>query len=122
MSTPGDQSSVDPGELPGSWHHNMWQFAKGFLPTRADYAGMPRTWRRDLLAGVTVAVVALPLALAFGVASGMGATAGLVTAVIAGAIAGVFGGSNFQVSGPTGAMAVVLVPLVASHGQSALSL
>lgn len=119
MSTPGDQSSVDPGELPGSWHHNMWQFAKGFLPTRADYAGMPRTWRRDLLAGVTVAVVALPLALAFGVASGMGATAGLVTAVIAGAIAGVFGGSNFQVSGPTGAMAVVLVPLVASHGQSA---
>ena len=62
----------------------MWQFAKGFLPTRADYAGMPRTWRRDLLAGVTVAVVALPLALAFGVASGMGATAGLVTAVIAG--------------------------------------
>lgn len=89
------------------------------LPQRSDYAGLRRSWRTDLLAGLTVAIVALPLALAFGVASGMGATAGLVTAVIAGAIAAVFGGSNFQVSGPTGAMTVVLVPVVAHYGQSA---
>lgn len=87
-----------------------------FLPRRSDYAGLERSWPRDLLAGVTVGVVALPLALAFGVASGVGAAPGLVTAVIAGTVAAVFGGSNVQVSGPTGAMTVVLVPLVARDG------
>jgi len=60
--------------------------------------------------------VALPLALAFGVASGLGARAGLVTAVVAGALAAIFGGSNLQVSGPTGAMTVVLVPVIARFG------
>ncbi|MFI8092198.1 SulP family inorganic anion transporter [Streptomyces sp. NPDC086080] len=77
---------------------------------------MRRRPRRDLLAGLTVAVVALPLALGFGVSSGLGAEAGLATAVVAGALAAVFGGSNLQVSGPTGAMTVVLVPIVAQHG------
>ncbi|UOE21793.1 SulP family inorganic anion transporter [Thermobifida halotolerans] len=73
---------------------------------------------RNLLAGLTVAVVALPLALGFGISSGLGAQAGLVTAVVAGALAAFFGGSNLQVSGPTGAMTVVLVPIVAQHGPS----
>lgn len=86
------------------------------LPTRADFDQMRRHPRRDLLAGLTVAVVALPLALGFGVSSGLGAEAGLATAVVAGALAAVFGGSNLQVSGPTGAMTVVLVPIVADHG------
>ncbi|MEV8452576.1 SulP family inorganic anion transporter [Streptomyces sp. NPDC052095] len=72
--------------------------------------------RRDLLAGVTVAIVALPLALGFGVSSGLGAEAGLATAVVAGALAALFGGSHLQVSGPTGAMTVVLVPIVAAYG------
>ncbi|WP_332643507.1 SulP family inorganic anion transporter [Aeromicrobium sp.] len=85
-------------------------------PEPADLAAMRRNPRQDLLAGLTVAVVALPLALAFGVASGLGAQAGLVTAVIAGIVASVFGGSNLQVSGPTGAMTVVLVPVVHAHG------
>ncbi|QIK82470.1 SulP family inorganic anion transporter [Sanguibacter sp. HDW7] len=76
----------------------------------------------DLLAGVTVGVVALPLALAFGVSSGVGPAAGLVTAVVAGIVAAVFGGSRVQVSGPTGAMAVVLAPLVAVHGAGAVPL
>lgn len=58
------------------------------------------------------------MALAFGVASGLGAQAGLATAVIAGIVAAVFGGSNFQVSGPTGAMTVVLVPVVHHYGAS----
>ena len=88
----------------------------GLLPRRADYAGLRRSWRRDLAAGVTVGVVALPLALGFGVASGVGAAPGLVTAVVAGVVAAVFGGSSLQVSGPTGAMTVVLVPMVAEHG------
>jgi SulP family sulfate permease len=60
--------------------------------------------------------VALPLALAFGEASGLGAKAGLVTAIVAGILAAVFGGSNLQVSGPTGAMTVVLLPIVADVG------
>ncbi|MFI0537834.1 SulP family inorganic anion transporter [Streptomyces sp. WSLK1-3] len=88
------------------------------LPTRSDLAETRRDPRRDLLAGLTVAVVALPLALGFGVSSGLGAAAGLATAVIAGALAAVFGGSNLQVSGPTGAMTVVLVPIVGRYGAS----
>ncbi|MFE6868868.1 SulP family inorganic anion transporter [Kitasatospora sp. NPDC057692] len=77
---------------------------------------MGRSPRKDLLAGLTVAIVALPLALGFGISSGAGAEAGLATAVVAGALAAVFGGSNVQVSGPTGAMTVVLVPIVARYG------
>ena len=88
----------------------------GLLPQRSDWTAVRRSPRRDLLAGLTVAVVALPLALAFGVTSGLGAQAGLVTAVIAGAVAAIFGGSNLQVSGPTGAMTVVLVPVVQQFG------
>ena len=94
--------------------------AERTLPRRSDYAGLGSTWRADLLAGVTVAVVALPLALAFGVTSGVGAAAGLVTAIVAGLVAAVFGGSHLQVSGPTGAMAVVLVPIVARFGPEAV--
>ncbi|WP_374199516.1 SulP family inorganic anion transporter [Glycomyces sp. YM15] len=86
------------------------------LPSRGDLVTIRRSPARDLLAGGTVAIVALPLALGFGVASGLGAAAGLATAVVAGAIAAIFGGSNYQVSGPTGAMTVVLVPIVARYG------
>ncbi len=70
------------------------------------------------MAGVTVAVVALPLALAFGVTSGLGAAAGIITAIVAGVVAGALGGSRWQVSGPTGAMTVVLIPVVARFGAS----
>jgi hypothetical protein len=90
------------------------------LPQRGDYAGLSRSWRTDLIAGLTVGVVALPLALAFGITTGLGARAGLITAIIAGVVAAVFGGSNVQVSGPTGAMTVVLVPLVARYGVDAV--
>jgi SulP family sulfate permease len=92
------------------------------LPRRSDYSALPRSWRRDVLAGVTVGVVALPLALAFGISSGVGAAAGLITAVVAGLVAAVFGGSHVQVSGPTGAMAVVLAPIVAQHGLGSIAL
>jgi SulP family sulfate permease len=88
------------------------------LPHRDDLVQMRRAPRRDLLAGLTVAIVALPLALGFGVSSGLGAEAGLATAVVAGALAAVFGGSNLQVSGPTGAMTVVLVPIAGQYGPS----
>lgn len=90
-------------------------------PAREDYRLLPRTWRKDLLAGITVGIVALPLALGFGVSSGLTAEQGLVTAIIAGLLAAVFGGSNVQVSGPTGAMVVVLVPIVATYGAGAIA-
>jgi SulP family sulfate permease len=93
---------------------------RALLPQAADYRAMRRDPKRDLIAGLTVAVVALPLALAFGVASGLGAGAGLVTAVVAGLVAALLGGSNLQVSGPTGAMTVVLLPIVAQFGTSAV--
>ncbi|OBF95908.1 MFS transporter [Mycobacterium sp. 852002-51152_SCH6134967] len=92
------------------------------LPNRRDYTELPRSWRRDILAGITVGVVALPLALAFGISSGVGAAAGLITAVVAGLVAAVFGGSHVQVSGPTGAMAVVLAPIVAHYGLGSIAL
>jgi SulP family sulfate permease len=91
---------------------------RSVLPERAEFSAMGRHPRRDLLAGLTVAIVALPLALGFGISSGMGAAAGLATAVVAGALAAVFGGSRLQVSGPTGAMTVVLVPIMHQHGAS----
>ncbi|WP_099042343.1 SulP family inorganic anion transporter [Mycobacterium neglectum] len=92
------------------------------LPNRRDYTELRSSWRRDVLAGVTVAVVALPLALAFGLSSGVGAAAGLITAVVAGLVAAVFGGSHVQVSGPTGAMAVVLAPVVVQFGLASVAL
>ena len=97
------------------------RYITSLLPSWADYRSIKRTWRGDLLAGVTVGIVALPLALAFGVSSGAGAEAGLITAIVAGLIAAVFGGSNIQVSGPTGAMVVVLGPIVAVHGVGAVA-
>ena len=79
------------------------------MPSRRDYELLRSAWKTDLFAGITVGIVALPLALAFGVSSGVGAEAGLITAVVAGLVAAVMGGSNVQVSGPTGAMVVVLI-------------
>ena len=80
---------------------------------------MPETmkfWVGNLNAGFTVALVALPLAIAFGESSSLGAAAGISTAIFAGLIAAIFGGSRFQVSGPTGAMTVVLIPLALKYG------
>ena len=91
------------------------------LPSRQDYSQAKSVWRHDVMAGVTVGIVALPLALAFGITTGAGARAGLITAIYAGLIAAVFGGSNYQVSGPTGAMTVVLVPIVMKYGVGSLA-
>ena len=84
---------------------------------RREFAGYDRrAATADLLAGLTVGAVSLPLALAFGVASGATAAAGLVTAIIAGIMIGALGGSPFQISGPTGAMSAVLIVVAARHG------
>lgn len=83
---------------------------------------MPSFERVNLISGFTVAVVALPLALGFGITSGAGAQSGLATAIVAGFLAAIFGGSHYQVSGPTGAMTVILIPLIANLGIPALFL
>src|SRR4030095_793156 len=71
---------------------------------------------KDLGAGSTVGVIALPLALGFGIASGGAAGQGLWTAIIAGVLISALGGSRFQIGGPTGAFVPVLAGIVAAHG------
>src|SRR5687768_17363450 len=84
---------------------------------RREFDGYGRAdLQADVLAGLTVAAVALPLALAFGVASGADAAAGLVTAIVAGVLIGGLGGAPYQISGPTGAMSAVLIVVAARHG------
>ncbi len=70
---------------------------------------------KDLMAGLTVTAVALPLALAFGVSSGADAASGLITAIVAGIVISAFSGAYYQISGPTGAMAAILMSLVARY-------
>ncbi|BAJ64921.1 SulP family inorganic anion transporter [Anaerolinea thermophila] len=84
---------------------------------RDEFRGYsPRKFQQDVLAGLTVTAVALPLALAFGVASGASAAAGLVTAILAGIVMGALAGAPYQISGPTGAMSAVLILLVQKYG------
>jgi SulP family sulfate permease len=88
-----------------------------------EHGDFPQTRKEltaDVIAGVTVAIVALPLAIGFGITSGLSATAGIATAIVAGFIAALFGGSRFQVSGPTGAMTVVLIPVISKYGITAI--
>jgi SulP family sulfate permease len=81
-----------------------------------------RSWRRDALAGLTVAIVALPLAMALGIASGASPNQGLVTAVVAGFLISLLGGSRVQVGGPTGAFVVIVAGVIAAHGYAGLVL
>ncbi len=76
----------------------------------------------DLLAGVSVAMVALPLSLAIAIASGADPAKGLVTAIVAGFLISLFGGSRVQIGGPTGAFIVVVYGIIAAHGYDGLVL
>jgi sulfate permease, SulP family len=76
----------------------------------------------DLNAGITVALVALPLAMAFGIASGVTPQAGLYTAIAGGFIVALLGGSRVQVAGPTGAFVVIVAGIVAKHGIDGLAM
>ena len=71
---------------------------------------------KDLMAGITVTAVALPLALAFGMACGATMGAGLVTAIIAGIVMSALAGASYQISGPTGAMSAILLGIVGAQG------
>ncbi len=81
-----------------------------------------RQWAPNVVAGLIVGVVALPLALAFAIASGVRPEQGLYTSIIAGLIVSVFGGSRVQIAGPTGAFIVILAGVVATFGVDGLLL
>src|SRR5439155_4684797 len=70
----------------------------------------------DLIAGVTVGLVALPLAMAFSIASGLTPQAGIYCAIVTGFLISALGGSKTQIGGPTGAFVVVIAGIVAAHG------
>ena len=95
----------------------MCMFSAFFRDLRTEFAGYNADkLLKDVMAGLTVCAVALPLALAFGVSSGASAAAGLVTAILAGVVIALLGGASYQVSGPTGAMSAVLIGIVAQYG------
>src|SRR5215204_3705464 len=70
----------------------------------------------DLVAGITVGIVALPLAMAFGIASGVDPKAGLYTAIVAGFLISALGGSRVQIGGPTGAFVAIVFGVIAQYG------
>ncbi|MBA68809.1 MAG: sulfate permease [Rhizobiales bacterium] len=78
------------------------------------------TFGADLMAGLTVAMVALPLAMAIAIASGAQPGAGIVTSIVAGLVISAFGGSRIQIGGPTGAFIVVVYDVIARHGYDGL--
>ncbi|HVO99597.1 MAG TPA: SulP family inorganic anion transporter [Bryobacteraceae bacterium] len=79
-----------------------------------------KTFLSDLIAGVTVGLVALPLAMAFGIASGVTPQAGIYTAILGGLVVSLLGGSKLQIAGPTGAFVVIVASIIAKHGLSGL--
>ena len=88
------------------------------LDSLRDYSR--RTLLSDLLAGLTVGVVALPLAMAFGMASGVTPQAGIYTAIVGGFLVSMLGGSRIQIGGPTGAFVVIVAGIIAKQGLSGL--
>ncbi|MGA2214026.1 MAG: SulP family inorganic anion transporter, partial [Bryobacteraceae bacterium] len=99
--------------IPEQWLPESVRCLRGY--SRHDFGA-------DLLAGLTVGLVALPLAMAFGIASGVTPQAGLYTAIIAGALISGLGGSRMQIGGPTGAFVVIVAGIVAKFGVAGLAL
>ena len=93
------------------WTPKLFLCLRGY--TRHDFTA-------DLIAGITVGLVALPLAMAFGIASGVKPEAGIYTAIVAGFLISALGGSRVQIGGPTGAFVVIVAGIIARHGLSGL--
>lgn len=96
----------------------MISFKPAFANTIKNYSR--EKFGKDLMAGIIVGIVALPLAIAFGIASGVSPEKGLYTAIIAGFIISLLGGSNVQIGGPTGAFIVIVYGIVQEFGVSGL--
>jgi len=104
------------------WHDARWTAYTPKLITVLGEGYSFERFRRDAVAGLTVAIVALPLAMALGIASGASPDKGLITAVVAGFLISALGGSRAQVGGPTGAFVVVVFNVIAQHGYDGLLL
>src|SRR5574344_1884308 len=76
----------------------------------------------DLMSGVIVGIVALPLAIAFGIASGVSPEKGIITAIVAGFIISVFGGSKVQIGGPTGSFIIIIYGIIQKYGIEGLTI
>ncbi len=104
----------------------MWlaEWVSMFVLLEAKRAGLlgRRHWLPNIVAGLIVGVVALPLAMAFAIASGVKPEQGLYTAIVAGIAVSLFGGSRVQIAGPTGAFIVILAGIVADHGVEGLQI
>ena len=81
-----------------------------------------KTFMSDLLAGVIVGIVALPLAIAFGIASGVTPEKGIITAIVAGFIISLLGGSKVQIGGPTGAFVIIIYGIIQQYGIEGLTI
>jgi SulP family sulfate permease len=97
--------------LPDRWAPKLFKTLKGYTS---------QNFLSDLIAGLTVGLVALPLAMAFGIASGVSPQAGIYTAVVAGFLISALGGSRVQIGGPTGAFVVIVAGIIARFGISGL--
>ena len=106
-------------QLKSTLHHvPLAKFSPVFLQSMRSYNRHQLT--RDVSAGLTVGMVALPLAMAFGIASGVPPEAGLYTAIIAGFLISLFGGCRVQIGGPAGAFVVIIYGIIAQYGLSNL--
>jgi len=103
---------------PAARHTHAPLFQPKILTTLRDYGR--DAFMSDIFAGLTVALVALPLSIAIAIASGAEPGAGLVTAVVAGFLISALGGSRVQIGGPTGAFIVVVYDVIATHGYDGL--
>lgn len=113
--------ATKPKARPGFWSDWRLFIPKSItVPTQEGYSWSD--FRADATAGLTVAIVALPLAMAIAIASGATPAAGLVTVVVAGFLISALGGSRFQIGGPTGAFIVVVYGVVTTHGYDGLLL
>jgi sulfate permease, SulP family len=113
-----------PARSRGDWSRSPDEKMKDWLPRSIECLGHynGRTFASDVIAGITVGLVALPLSMAFAIASGVAPQAGLYTAIVAGFLISALGGSNTQIGGPTGAFVVVVYGIVARYGLDGLYL
>ena len=96
------------------------EFKPQFFATLKNYS--KKQFTTDLLAGVIVGIVALPLAIAFGIASGVTPEKGIITAIVAGLIVSVLGGSKVQIGGPTGAFIIIIYGIIQQYGFEGLTI
>ena len=96
------------------------EFKPQLIATLKNYS--KKQFTTDLLAGIIVGIVALPLAIAFGIASGVTPEKGIITAIVAGLLVSVLGGSKVQIGGPTGAFIIIIYGIIQQYGFEGLTI